>query len=159
MPDENRQQNFNEFAGKYRARLIEGVAAAYGNKARDAETLSPQEELRLYRMPTSDAALRVFQMGGTLQDAERANAMMANEMKGRADQIRTAGLERGMSSDEIAALLAEQQLTDEAIFAQTRKHAYRLGKQNGHNDAAQEVDYHGRMTKRLQEQRASEGVG
>lgn len=156
MPDTSKRDDIVKQAAEAFSGAIEGAANVWGGHASDAAALSPDEELKLYRMPTSPAARRAFELGGSLQDAERANAMWAQSQQATANQIRQAGMARGATSDQITQVLSQHNLTDEQIFAQARQHAATLAKQNGRNKPTAEVEYHERLAKRLHEQRSSE---
>lgn len=147
---------FQKFAGEWFDRLVKGTAQMYGGKAMDAEKLSPDQELELWMKPTSPAALKALELGGTDADAEQANVLWAHAMRGQAKIIRQQMAGQGALPEQIHETLKSQGLTDEMIAAECRKHAYNLGKQNGHNDPKEEVAYHKRMAEKAAARRAAQ---
>ena len=135
-----------KLGAQYRQKFIEGMAAAYGNRPRDAQPISHDKELELWLRPTSPAAQRALQMGGTPEDAMTANRLWAQYMRQQADQMRQGGA----TADQIK----QAGLSDEQIFQACRSDAYDLGLQNGHDDPVETVKYHEKMAKRAAERAA-----
>jgi hypothetical protein len=155
MPeDETRSQKFGKVGADYRQRLIESMADRYGGKASEAVALSPDEELAQYRKPTSMAAQIVLQRGGSIEEAEQANALEAQHLKQQQFMMRSQLQQSGATADQMLKALTDAQLTDDAIFRTTRAMAWELAKANGKNDIAEETRYHETMVKKLQEHRA-----
>src|SRR5688572_1917545 len=98
---DTRSDRFQEFAGEYFNRLVKGTAQLYGNKPADAVTLSADEELELWERPTSPAAQRALEMGGSLEDAQRANALWAHAMRGQQQIARQQLEQQGATPDQI----------------------------------------------------------
>jgi len=139
---------------EYRQRLIERMAAAVGNKASDAVKLSPSEELQRYMQPTSDAAKIALQKGGSLADAEHANALSAADMKMQQQAMTDQLKQQGANPDQIFQQLQGANLTDAQIFAFHRKYADELAKTQSMSDPAKEVAYHEKMTEKVAAYRA-----
>lgn len=149
-----RSQEFQEFSGKWFDRLVKGTAQVYGNRPADAVTLSPDEELRLWRRPTSPAAQKAYELGGTDEDAERANSLWAHAMRGQQQITRQQLQAAGAAEEDIHAALVQQGLTDELIFATCRRDAFNLGRQNSRNSPKHEVAYHKRLAEKDAAERA-----
>lgn len=155
MADTSTQSDrFKEFGGRYFQRLVEGTAQVYGGKPADAVNLSPDEELDLWEKPTSPAAMRAYEIGASEEDARRANTLWANAMKGQQEIVTRQMQQQGAEPGQIQEALKSQGLTDDAIMATCRKHAYNLMKQNGHNSPKEEVAYAKRVQERAARRRA-----
>lgn len=156
MPDdETRSQKFGKIGADYRQTRIEAMAKRYGGKASEAVALSPDEELAQYRKPTSMAAQIVLQRGGSIEEAEQANALEAQHLKQQQFMMRSQLQQSGATADQMLKALTDAQLTDDLIFKQTRAMAWELAKANGKNDIVEETAYHEKMVKKLQEHRAA----
>lgn len=147
MIDPRAQQS--ELFAKARQRLIEGVARELGGRASDAVKLPPDEELELYRRPTSQAAQEILARGGTLEDAEAANAQWYAGKKAAQQALSQQMQQQGAAPEQIAKQLAQEGLTDAAIYRECRLHADDLAKQNGKNDPAEEIRYHEKMSQKV----------
>jgi hypothetical protein len=143
-----RAERLGEQGAKYRQALIENMAKVYGNRPSDAQPLSNDEELRLWMLPTSPAAVEAFKRGATLEEAAEANRLWAEGMKAQQQRLRL----QGVPDKEIHA----QGWSDEAIFKTTRAHAYERGKANAKDDPATEADYHQKMAQRAAQKRAQQ---
>lgn len=149
MPDEpSKAEQIGKRGAEYRQALIENMARVYGARPSNAQPLSHAEELRLWELPTSPAAVEALKMGGTLEEAREANRLWAQTMKDQANQMRQDGATE--------AQVHEAGLSDDAIFKTTRKHAYERGKANGKNDPAIEAEYHAKMAERAAKARATQ---
>jgi hypothetical protein len=150
MPDQKPMHDtFSALFGETRKRLIKGVAAGLGGKAQDAVRLSPDDEVAEYSRPTSPAAQLVLRRGGSLDEAYRANAMWANQLKQEQATIKQAGQQAGQAPEEIAAQLAQAGRTDDQILKECMAQAWELARANGQDDERTKVDYHERMLKRI----------
>lgn len=150
-----RSDRFKEFAGEWFEKLVQGTAQVYGGKASDAVKLSPDEELTRWLQPTSPAARRAYEIGGSDEDAEVANTFWAHGMMGEQAKIVAQMQQAGAMPNDIATALEQQGLTDDQIFAACRSVAHQLGKQNSQNSRRKEAAYHKRMAERAQQMRMS----
>jgi hypothetical protein len=139
---------------EYRQRLIDQMAQSVGNKASDAVSLSHAEELQRYMQPTSDAAQIAIKNGGSLADAEHANAISAADMKLQQQALSMHLRQQGAPPDQVFAQLQQANLTDAQIYAYHLKYADELAKQASSNDPAKEAAYHARMTAKVAAYRA-----
>lgn len=150
MTDLSKSERLGKRAAEFRAALIEKMAAAYGGKPADAQPLSHAEALRLWMLPTSPAAEEAFKRGATLEEATQANAMWAQMLKQRQDQMRQGG-----ATDQ---QIHDAGFSDEAIFRTTRRHAYEQGKAESRDDPEREADYHTRLARRAAAARSGASV-
>ena len=148
LQDRTDYDRFREFAGKARAHVIEGMAKVYGGHARDDVRLSGEEEINEWRRPSSPAALKVLEQGGTLEDAERANAMHAEYLKGQQAAARQLGWD--------AKKLAEAGLDDDGIFRQCRAQAWEMTRANGKASITEQIAYQERMEAKVAAHRAKQ---
>jgi hypothetical protein len=140
---------FSKLFAQTRERLIKGVAVGLGGKARDAVGLSPDDEIAEYTRPTSPAALKALEMGAPIEEAYRANAMWANQLKTEQAQIRAQGQQAGMTPEQIHAQLQQAELTDDQIFKACLGQAWELARANGKDDAKATAAYHERILQRI----------
>ena len=151
---DTRSEKFKEFSGQFYQRLVEGVAGVYGGKAANAVGLTPDQELERWLQPTSPAAVRARELGGSPEDAEAANRLWAHAMKGEQLKIREQMLQAGAPPAAIEQALVQQGISDDAIFATCRKYAHELGRTNGHNKPKEIVAYHQKMAEKAMARRA-----
>jgi hypothetical protein len=157
-----RTQAFGKYGEDFYQNLVKTTAQVYGGKAVDAVKLSPDEELKLWLKPSSDAAVKVYELaarrGMPIEQADihaqQANSLWAHGMKGQQIQIIQQAQQAGATPEQINDILKHEGLTDDQIFATCRRDAYNLGKQNGKNDPAEEVAYHQRMAEKAAAQQA-----
>ena len=155
MPDQQTPiQIKSKQAIEYRQRMIDRMVTAVGGKASDAFKLSQSDELQRYMQPTSDAAQIVFQRGGSLAEAEHANALSAADMKMQQQALKDQMQQAGLSTDDQFKQLQQANLTDEQIFAFHRKYADELAKTNSLSDPEKEAAYHQKMTEKVAAHRA-----
>jgi len=121
MPDATRVEDFGRQGADFRQSLIKAMAQVYGGVSSNGKQISHERELEEWMKPTSPAAQQALQMGGTHEDAVRANQMFAAWMK-------------------------SQGATDEDIARTCRAGAYELGKTNSENDPEKEHKYHVKMS-------------
>jgi hypothetical protein len=115
-----------QLGAAYKSALLENMARLMGGRPSHAAQVDAEHELDLWLQPTSPAAQQAIQMGGTLQDAQRANAMWAQEM-------RNAGA------------------TPEDIAQTTRRFAVERATAHGQGDPEKIVAYHEKMAKKAAE--------
>lgn len=143
MPGMTDRNELNEHGARFRQALIENAAQAFGNKPSDAVRLSPDEEIEEWLRPTSPAALRTLELGGSPEEAEQANVMWAAYLKQQQAQAKA----QGATSEQ----LQQAGLTDDLIFKQCRAQAYELARTNAHGNPKKMVEYHKNILKRIAE--------
>lgn len=139
---------------EFRQRMIDRMVQAVGGRASDAVKLSPSEELQRYMQPTSDAAAIAIKNGGSLADAEHANAISAADMKLQQQALTRHLRQTGATTDQIFQQLQQANLTDAQIYTYHQKYADELAKTAGMNDPAKEADYHSKMVAKVAAYRA-----
>lgn len=139
-------QSMGKQGAAFKDALVKAMVQVHGDMPSNAEPLSHQEELRLWMLPTSPAAIEAFKRGATMAEAEQANRMWADAMRAQQQNLR----QQGQADEQIH----EAGFSDERIFQATRKHAYERGKAASKNDPALEVEFHSRMAERAARLRA-----
>ncbi len=145
---------FKQFSGEYFQRLVEGTAGVYGGKARDAVRLNPDEEIELWLKPTSRAAIKALEMGGTIDDARAANTLYAHALRGEQIEMKRQLQMAGATPDQILEALSARGVTDDQIMQVTRREAYNLGKQNGQNSPKKIAEYHRKIAEKVAQRNA-----
>lgn len=128
--------------------LVKAMAQVHGDRPSDATPLSHEEELRLWMLPTSPAAVEALKRGATTAEAEQANRLWADMLRAQQQNMR----QQGASDQDIH----DQGFSDEAIFKATRAHAYERGKANSRNDPQREAEWHAKMAERAAKARAGQ---
>ncbi len=154
--DESRAETIGKIGVSYRQRLIDRMVQAVGNRASDAVKLSPEEELQRWMLPTSDAAMIAFKNGGSLADAEQANALSAQDAKQQQAALTTQLQQQGASPEDVYKALKQGGLTDDQILQGHRKYAHALGKSNSGGKPSREVAYHQTMSEKAAALRAAQ---